>query len=179
MDHTQIKVEPDFEMKVQDTDLEENKTLTEATFRLTIHQFSKLEDNIEILSEACYVQNLPWKIKVVPWSWWIQNDGTTPRYIKLYLECNGESKSPYWACYAVAELRILSVRPDVPTISLETRHLFHSESNDMGFTHFIAWNYVLNPKNGYIKNNTVTFEAYIAADAPHGVTLSSIKHMSK
>lgn len=37
---------------------------SEATFRFTVHNFSKLKESM--LSPPCYVRNLPWKIMVMP-----------------------------------------------------------------------------------------------------------------
>ena len=37
---------------------------SEATFRYTVHGFSKLKESQ--LSPSCYVRNLPWKIMVMP-----------------------------------------------------------------------------------------------------------------
>lgn len=40
----------------------------------------------------------------------------------------------------------------------------------------MAWNDVLDPEKGYIKDDTITLEVHVAADAPHGVSWDSKKH---
>jgi ubiquitin carboxyl-terminal hydrolase 7 len=178
MDQTQngeviIGPQPDPNMSVQDADMEEDEARSEATFRYTVQQFSKLKDSA--LSPPCYVRNLPWKIMVMPRNSHGQ-DRTAQRSLGFFLQCNGESESSSWSCYAVAELRMLSVRPDVEPFSRKIQHLFYSKENDWGFSHFMGWNDVLDPEKGYIKDDSITLEVHVVADAPHGVSWDSKKH---
>ncbi|XP_044253293.1 ubiquitin carboxyl-terminal hydrolase 7 isoform X1 [Tribolium madens] len=168
-----IGPQPDPGMTVQDADMEEDESRSEATFRYTVQQFSKLKDSA--LSPACYVRNLPWKIMVMPRNSHGQ-DRTAQRSLGFFLQCNGESESSSWSCYAVAELRLLSVRPDVEPFSRKIQHLFYSKENDWGFSHFMAWNEVLDQEKGYIKDDAITLEVHVVADAPHGVSWDSKKH---
>lgn len=41
----------------------------------------------------------------------------------------------------------------------EIQHLFYCKENDWGFSHFLAWNDVLEPDKGYIKDDSITLEA--------------------
>ncbi|KAJ8967839.1 hypothetical protein NQ317_016612 [Molorchus minor] len=178
MDQTQngevvIGPQPDPNMPVQDAEMEEDEARSEATFRFTVHQFSKLKDSV--LSPACYVRNLPWKIMVMPRNSHAQ-DRTSQRSLGFFLQCNGESESSSWSCYAVAELRLISVRPDVENFSRKIHHLFYSKENDWGFSHFMAWNDVLDIEKGFIKDDAITLEVQVVADAPHGVSWDSKKH---
>jgi len=75
---------------------------SEATFRYTVENISKMKDLQ--LSSACYVRNLPWKIMVMP------REIQSRRFLGYFLQCDGESKSTSWSCYAVAELRLLSCK---------------------------------------------------------------------
>jgi ubiquitin carboxyl-terminal hydrolase 7 len=181
MDQTQngeviIGPQPDPNVSVQDADMEEDEARSEATFRYTVQQFSKLKDSA--LSPPCYVRNLPWKIMVMPRNSHGQ-DRTAQRSLGFFLQCNGESESSSWSCYAVAELRMLSVRPDVEPFSRKIQHLFYSKENDWGFSHFMGWNDVLDPEKGYIKDDSITLEVHVVADAPHGVSWDSKKHTGK
>ena len=54
--------------------------------------------------------------------------------------------------------------------------MFYSKENDWGFSHYMTWAEVLDPDKGYIKDDTVTFEVKVNADAPHGVCWDSKKH---
>ncbi|VEN46233.1 unnamed protein product [Callosobruchus maculatus] len=157
----------------QDAEMEEDEARSEATFRFTVTNFSKLKDSV--LSPPCFVRNLPWKIMVMPRTSHAQ-DRTTQKSLGFFLQCNGESESSSWSCYAVAELRLLSVRPDVEHFNRKIHHLFYSKENDWGFSHFMTWNDVLDPEKGYIKDDAITLEVQVVADAPHGVSWDSKKH---
>ncbi|XP_074039373.1 ubiquitin-specific protease 7 isoform X4 [Leptinotarsa decemlineata] len=182
MDQTQngeivIGPQPDPNMTAQDADMEEDESRSEATFRYTVQQFSKLKDSI--LSPPCFVRNLPWKIMVMPRNSHAQDarqDRPSQRSLGFFLQCNGESESSSWSCYAVAELRLLSVRPDVENFPRKIQHLFYSKENDWGFSHFMTWNDVLDPEKGFIKDDAITLEVHVCADAPHGVSWDSKKH---
>lgn len=43
----------------------------------------------------------------------------------------------------------------------------------------MTWNDVLDPEKGYIKDDCVTLEVQVTADAPHGVSWDSKKHTGK
>lgn len=53
---------------------------------------------------------------------------------------------------------------------------FISKEDDWGFAHFISWNNLLDPDNGFIKDDSITIEAHVVAEAPHGVSWDSKKH---
>jgi ubiquitin carboxyl-terminal hydrolase 7 len=97
---------------------------SEATFQFTVTNFSKLKDSQ--LSPPCFVRNLPWKIMVMP-RYGPPQDRQQQRSLGFFLQvnapkngnslisplsdfeqCNGESESSSWNCYAVAELKLLS-----------------------------------------------------------------------
>lgn len=134
MDQTQngevvIGPQLDPNIVVQDADMEEDEARSEATFRFVVPNFSKLKDSI--LSSPTFVRNLPWKIMVMPRSSHNQ-DRASQRSLGFFLQCNGESESSSWSCYAVAELRLLSVRPEVETFSRKIQHLFYSKVSSSG-----------------------------------------------
>lgn len=178
MDHSQngevmFGPQPDPGLGVQDADMEEDEARSEATFCFTLPQFSKLKDSV--LSPPCYVRNLPWKIMVMPRTSHTQ-ERIAQKSLGFFLQCNGESESSSWSCYAVAELRLLSVRPEIESFTRKIQHLFYSKENDWGFSHFMAWNDVLDIERGYIREDTITLEVHVVADAPHGVSWDSKKH---
>lgn len=51
-----------------------------------------------------------------------------------------------------------------------------SKENDWGFSHFMSWTDVLDPEKGYIKDDGITLEVHVTAEAPHGVSWDSKKH---
>ncbi|KAM0733549.1 Ubiquitin carboxyl-terminal hydrolase 7 [Formica fusca] len=147
---------------------DKDEAASEATFRYTVENVSKMEN--PQLSPACYVHNLPWKIVVQTKSRELKKS------LAFYLECNKESKSISWSCYAVAELRLLSCKEGQKPFSRKIQHLFYTEEDDWGFQDFMTWEDVLDPERGFIKDDSITLEVYIVADIPHGVSLDSKRH---
>ncbi|XP_016915800.1 ubiquitin carboxyl-terminal hydrolase 7 isoform X1 [Apis cerana] len=157
---------------VQDQEMEEDEARSEATFRYTVENLSKMKETQ--LSPPCYVRNLPWKIMVMPRSSQTQ-DRAPQKSLGFFLQCNGESESS-WSCYAVADLRLLSCKEGQEPFSRKIQHLFYSKENDWGFSHFMTWQDVLDPDKGFIKDDSITLEVHVMADAPHGVSWDSKKH---
>lgn len=170
-----IGPQPDPNMVVQDAEMEEDEARSVATFRFTVENFSKLKQD-SVLSQPCYVRNLPWKIMVMMRNSHTQERAVSQRSLGFFLQCNGESESSSWSCFANAELRLLSVRPEIQPFCRKIQHLFYSKENDWGFSHFMSWNDVLDEEKGYIKEDTITLEVSVSADAPHGVSWDSKKH---
>lgn len=156
---------------VSETEMEEDDSRAEATFRYTVENISRLKETA--LSPPCMVRNLPWKIMAMP-----RNNQNADRQKSLgfFLQCNGESDSTSWSCHANAELRILNASPETEPFSRKIQHLFYCKENDWGFSHFISWNDLLDPEKGYVKDDRVTLEVHVVADAPHGVCWDSKKH---
>ncbi|KAK7111658.1 ubiquitin carboxyl-terminal hydrolase 7-like isoform X1 [Littorina saxatilis] len=156
---------------IAETEMEEDDSRAEATFRYTVENISKLKETA--LSQSCMVRNLPWKIMAMP-----RNSQNTDRQKSLgfFLQCNADSDSASWSCHANAELRILNARPDTEPFCRKIQHLFYCKENDWGFSHFLSWNELLDPEKGYVKDDKVTVEVHVVADAPHGVCWDSKKH---
>ncbi|XP_037093906.1 ubiquitin carboxyl-terminal hydrolase 7-like isoform X1 [Pollicipes pollicipes] len=157
----------------QDAEMEEDEARSEATFSFSVPNFSKLKESV--FSPPCFVRNLPWKIMVMPRTNPGQ-DRKPQRSLGFFLQCNADSESASWSCHASAELRLLSVKEGVDDFNRKITHLFYSKENDWGFSHFMTWNEVLDEERGYIKNDTITLQVKVNADAPHGVSWDSKKH---
>lgn len=106
----------------QDAEMEDDEARSEATFRFTVPNFRNLKDSV--LSPPCYVRNLPWKIMVMPRQA-PSPDRQQQKSLGFFLQCNGESESSSWSCYAMAELRLLSHKPDTETFFRKIQHLFY------------------------------------------------------
>ncbi|CAG9786247.1 unnamed protein product [Diatraea saccharalis] len=163
----------DMPLACLDAEMEDDEARSEATFRFTVQNFRGLKDSV--LSPPCYVRNLPWKIMVMPRQA-PSPDRQQQKSLGFFLQCNGESESSSWSCYAMAELRLISHKPDTEPFFRKIQHLFYSKENDWGFSHFMAWNDVLDPEKGYIKDDSITLEVHVTAEAPHGVSWDSKKH---
>nr|XP_032519443.1 ubiquitin carboxyl-terminal hydrolase 7-like [Danaus plexippus plexippus] len=163
----------DMPLACLDAEMEDDEARSEATFRFTVHNFRNLKDSV--LSPPCYVRNLPWKIMVMPRQA-PSPDRQQQKSLGFFLQCNGESESSSWSCHAMAELRLLSHKPETEPFYRKIQHLFYSKENDWGFSHFMSWNDVLDPERGYIKDDSITLEVHVTAEAPHGVSWDSKKH---
>jgi ubiquitin carboxyl-terminal hydrolase 7 len=58
----------------------------------------------------------------------------------------------------------------------EISHIFHSKENDWGYSNFVDWPALIDPSKGFLKNDSITLEVEVKADAPHGVAWDSKKH---
>lgn len=105
-----------------DTEMEDDEARSETTFRFTVQNFRNLKDSV--LSPACYVRNLPWKIMVMPRQA-PSPDRQQQKSLGFFLQCNGESESSSWSCYAMAELRLISHKPDTEPFFRKIQHLFY------------------------------------------------------
>ena len=73
-----------------------------------------------------------------------------------------------WSCHASADLRILHTRGG-NKFCRKITHTFNNKESDWGFCQYMSWVVVCDPDEGFIKDDSVTFEVKINADAPHGV----------
>lgn len=105
-----------------DTEMEDDEARSEATFRYTVTNFRSLKDSV--LSSPCYVRNLPWKIMIMPRQA-PSPDRQQQKSLGFFLQCNGESESSSWSCYAMAELRLISQKPDTEPFFRKIQHLFY------------------------------------------------------
>lgn len=183
---------PDTPMVPVDTQLDEDEARPEATFSFTVENFSTVKESV--LSAPCMVRNLPWKIMIMPRPSHDRSgsggggggggghqgaNGAPPpaKSMGYFLQCNGESEAASWSCQASAELRVINQRnPAKDTFVRKISHLFYSKENDWGFSHYMNWPDVMDPEKGFIKDDKVTFEVKVTADAPHGVCWDSKKH---
>lgn len=104
------------------------------------------------------------------------NQDRAQKSLGFFLQCNGDSESSTWSCDAQADLRLLSVKPGVQPFSRRINHHFHSKENDWGFSHYMSWQDVFEESKGYIKDDTITLQVNVTADAPHGVSWDSKKY---
>lgn len=160
------------QMSMDDQDNLDDEVRPEATFSFKVENLSRFNDSI--LSPPYYVRNLPWKIMAMKRN----SETTTPasKGLGFFLQCNGESDSSNWSCFASAELRLLSVIPGREPFVRKIRHTFSRIENDWGFSFFMNWMDILNPENGYIQNDAITLEVHVTAEPPRGIFWDSKKH---
>ncbi|XP_052740388.1 ubiquitin carboxyl-terminal hydrolase 7-like [Bicyclus anynana] len=154
---------------------DEEHARSEATFRFTVQNISQLKE--QVLSPPCYVRCLPWKILIL-----IRNTSTPDhqqqKALGIFLQCNDGSEAPGWSCYGMGELKLLSHKTDGEHLCRKLHHMYHCKENDWGFAHFISWKDLMNPDDGFVNedDDSITIEAHVIAEAPHGVSWDSKKH---
>ncbi|CAF4834823.1 unnamed protein product [Pieris macdunnoughi] len=146
---------------------------SEATFRFTVTNLSQLKE--QVLSPPCFVRCLPWRILVL-----VRNTSTPERQqqkaLGIFLQCNGDCSIPGWSCYGLGELKLLTYKPDEEHLCRKLHHMYHCKEDDWGFAHFISWKDLMDEEKGFVKDDSITIEAHVIAEAPHGVSWDSKKH---
>ncbi|XP_057323404.1 uncharacterized protein LOC130666431 [Microplitis mediator] len=136
-------------------DLHAFLSIREGTFWYTVENISKV--TVPQSSPAYIIGNLPWRIRITPIK---NNDGKLS--LGYFLNCNETNNSSNWSCNADAELRIRSCEDDKkPFVRKLYSRLYVAGRDSWGTKYFIAWEDLLNPSKGFVKNDSVTFEAYI------------------
>ncbi|XP_050425413.1 ubiquitin carboxyl-terminal hydrolase 7 isoform X1 [Adelges cooleyi] len=160
---------------ITDVEMDEDNARSEATFRYVVENFSKSKE--QRLSAPCYVRDLPWKIMIMH-RLGQDNRSAKPNQpsVGFFLQCNGDSDNNSWSVNATAELRVISQKEGTTNIERKIQHLFYPKENDWGFSFFMSWEDITDESKGFIKNDTVIFEVFVSADAPHGVSWDSKKH---
>ncbi|XP_021358377.1 ubiquitin carboxyl-terminal hydrolase 7-like isoform X1 [Mizuhopecten yessoensis] len=157
----------------EDQQMDEDESRAEATFSFIVDNISKLKETT--LSPLCMIRNLPWKIMIMPR--FSQNpERHNQKTLGFFVQCNGDSDSASWSCNASATLKILNHNTDGENFSRKIQHSFYNKENDWGYSHFMAWNELMDPSRGFVKDDKISLEVYVKADAPHGVSWDSKKH---
>lgn len=91
------------------------------------------------------IRCLPWKVLVM-----IRRPLGAPRTLGFFLQCNGDSELPTWYCHARASLTAVAQRPGSESLTKTIDHTFCAKENDWGFTSFIPWTELMDPKRGFI-----------------------------
>jgi tripartite motif-containing protein 56 len=84
------------------------------------------------------------------------------KFLGFFLQCNAECDAN-WNCLAIADLRLLSFKKDVPPVSRKIKHVFYNWEEDWGFANYCSFNDIFDPLNGFIQNDTIVLEVHIKA----------------
>lgn len=71
-----------------------------------------------------------------------------------------------WSVHAVADMRMISYKPNVPHFARRTTHTYTSKENDWGYSCFMTWADIIDEGQGYIRDDTVVLEIAVKAEAP-------------
>ncbi|XP_078681365.1 protein meiotic P26-like [Branchiostoma floridae x Branchiostoma belcheri] len=155
---------------------EEEESRAEATFRFTVENFSKL--NVQKLSPAIFIRNLPWKISVRPYYSQAISQLPPNKRLAVFLRCDANAKS-LWSCRASAELRLISHKKNLRTVKETTiEQTFCNEKRTCWRWLSLSWHEVCDPQKGYIKDDKIILEAYVKADPPLGMKALTPVNMS-
>ncbi|GMT15254.1 hypothetical protein PFISCL1PPCAC_6551 [Pristionchus fissidentatus] len=137
--------------------------IDESTLRVVIDNFSKMADTL--CSDPKRISDVPWRIMVMPKQHMVQKK--SQKCMGFFLQCCPDNTfSDQWSCHAVAEMRLLSEKQNVQNFVRKTTHIYTAKENDWGYSCFMTWADVLDENQGYIKNDRVTLEISVKADAP-------------
>ncbi|VDM75986.1 unnamed protein product, partial [Strongylus vulgaris] len=153
----------------------------EGTIYLDIDGFSQFckgsPETQQRLSKPVFVRGLPWKILAIPRHAARVGTGTRPnKALGFFLQCNGDSDAVAWNCIASASLKVLGQIEGFEDHSRRITHTFYPKENDWGYSQFLTCDHLINPENGFIKDDTIRLVVHVSADAPHGVQWDSKKH---
>ncbi|KAI5639278.1 BTB/POZ domain-containing protein [Phthorimaea operculella] len=133
-----------------------------ATFQHTVHNVTNMTTNDTYITPLCYVRNLPWSISATKLT------SLSAEYLGFQVNIDSNAinflgPSKDWSCDAKVEYRLLSADPNVkPRIENTKLKLGANQSNLKYF--FISWKELIDPKNCFIKEDSVTIEVHITTE---------------
>lgn len=131
--------------------------------RLVINNFSQLEETM--CSPPKSIEGVSWKIMVMPKQHMVQKK--QQKCMGFFLQCAPErAYSDQWSVHAVADMRMISYKPNVPHFARRTTHTYTSKENDWGYSCFMTWADIIDEGQGYIRDDTVVLEIAVKAEAP-------------
>ena len=131
---------------------------SEGTFQFIVENVSKMSKrDVFVYSPRCMINTLPWQIMMGP--------GTPDTTYSVYLFCNKDAESTTWCCRASVELKTLNWDPHAAPHNrlVEKDRVFNHKENNWGLNSFLNWDHILDPANGFIKNDKIPLEARVSA----------------
>ncbi|VDM49330.1 unnamed protein product [Toxocara canis] len=167
--------------------MDEDPYREQVTLRLDIDRFSEFAvghpNTGRRLSQPIYARGLPWRILAIPRQRMMSTEAGQRVLVSdfgFFIQCSDEidvkSEAEPWSCAATAVLIVLAQQPGIKNCTKHIHHVFHQRESDWGFWHFMTCDFLLNPENGFIKDDIVKLEVTLSADAPHGIKWDSKKH---
>ncbi|ODM92918.1 Ubiquitin carboxyl-terminal hydrolase 7 [Orchesella cincta] len=132
-----------------------------ATLKFKVENISRLETD---QSPPAYIRNLQWRIEVFH-----AYQSTPKASLGIFLKCEGNRGKPGWSCGAVATIRIMPQKQGNMPFQRGIAHIFQPTFDDWGFAGFIDWQVLINPTNGYLKDDCIDIEIDVQADEPVGL----------
>ncbi|KAI1708988.1 BTB/POZ domain-containing protein [Ditylenchus destructor] len=149
--------------------------MEEGTVEVKIDRYSKFvrdknPTQQRFRSPPTYIYGLPWKIMYYSSIGSADSDKT----LGLYLQCNREDDDPNWSCRASIQLRIASQKADVDDKARLFVKDFTSKKNEWGYSDFTSCDELLDPENGFIKDDVVILRAHVKAEMPQSAQMTKL-----
>lgn len=138
---------------------ETNAIIPQISFPFKIANISKLK---KVWSPEVMVYGIPWKIKVGK----IPFDGE--QWLSIDLYCGISDKSSDWSHVAFATFKLMPISGNVGGIERYLKpYVFDCTEPGFGFPSFIKWIELINNKNNYVKDDTLTLDIKIEVAEPN------------
>ena len=137
---------------------------SDVTFSFTVRKFSNLKFGASsasrLVRDECLVRGTPSLRCLIK----VNRNRTSPDYFSYFIQCYSGTTFRKWSYRASLELRIKSFKEE--DCVRKCSHLFTASEHDCGYTEYKSWVDLINPENGFINNDQVTFEVKISAESP-------------
>ncbi|KAF1750080.1 hypothetical protein GCK72_016626 [Caenorhabditis remanei] len=136
--------------------------------------FMNRPDN-RMMSKPVIVRGIPWRILAICRSQQGGRHTISSRVSRnnynfgFFLQCNNDEllqKRGIWRCYGQATLEVLNTKG--ASIQKKIHHSFHNGEVDWGFSNYDQYDTLMNPKDGYVVNDTIKLRCRFTADVPSG-----------
>ncbi|ELU07571.1 hypothetical protein CAPTEDRAFT_219914 [Capitella teleta] len=131
---------------------------TEGTFRYTVHNISSLSPTF-VSSPEYYMRNLRWSV-------FLRTNYSRPKSLAVFVKCKSDSSST-WSCKVSYELRLLKQKADGPSYTKMSTRIFEPNKSSWGYDPFISWDQLMDPENGYVKDDSIVIEVKLIEVAPN------------
>lgn len=140
----------------------------ESTFRFKFENISRRKTDGRLTeSQTTIVRNLPWCITAEIEGSGKEKDDT--KYFKFYLMCDVDLRSAKLSCYVEYELRMIPQKEGCKTLVFQSSANFSPDGTCRGPGVPPTLREVLDPANGWMKDDSVILEAWISAEIPTAV----------
>jgi len=159
--------------ETKDVEMEEtfeDHCRAEGTVGFEVKNVSKIKDTV--LSEPVMIRNLPWRVMLMP-RYSTNQSGERIKSAGIFVQCDPEGEGSSWSCQAHAKITLKNHKGD--DFTRRITHVFFAKENDWGYSSFVPWIDIIDSGKGYNKNDSISIEAAIQAEAPHGVFWDSKK----
>ncbi|GMT29981.1 hypothetical protein PFISCL1PPCAC_21278, partial [Pristionchus fissidentatus] len=135
---------------------------------MEVDEVSKLHEG-ERFSEVIYFKDLPWKLLVDHFrklAVFLNGPEDEYRELSVHLNCANESETT-WSCEASIDIVIINEKAE-NNREESSKHKFDSANTAGGCGDLIAWNDLIDPEKGFVKDDSVTIEARVIINKATG-----------